>query len=182
MTGWVRYLSGRVFARSPKGPGFEPWLSHNFSPATSGAQHKKTLWRGGLVCMSFVEGSRKFVDFPTGNSWTNLKSPGKCVTRVGFRWRIVGDMTGWQQLSSRVFGRPAKGPGFEPRSSHNFSPVTNEPPCHITNNPQPETYPGYTCIAYKRPLTHGRTITLLLPWTTCLLAVIDRFSPSYITL
>ena len=44
--------------------------------------------------MSFVEGYRKFVDFLTGNSWTNLKSPGKCVTGVGFRWRIVGDMTG----------------------------------------------------------------------------------------
>ena len=38
------------------------------------------LWRGGLVCMSLVEGYRKFMDFPTGNSWTILKSPGKCVT------------------------------------------------------------------------------------------------------
>jgi len=30
--------------------------------------------------MSFVEIYRKFVDFPTGHSWTNLKCPGKCVT------------------------------------------------------------------------------------------------------
>ena len=56
--------------------------------------------------MSFVKGYRKFVDFPTGNSWTKLESPGKCVTGVGFRWRIVGDMTGWLgKLGGRVFSR-----------------------------------------------------------------------------
>ena len=46
------------------------------------------------------------------------------VTGVGFRWRIVGDMTRWLGGSVVVFTRSAKGPGFEPRSSHNFSPVT----------------------------------------------------------
>ena len=51
-----------------------------------------------------------------------LESSDTLVTGVGFRWRIVGDMTGW--LSGRVFARSAKSPGFEPRSSHNFSPVT----------------------------------------------------------
>ena len=39
------------------------------------------------------------------------------VTGVGFRWRIVGDMTGW--LGSSVVECS------QPRSSHNFSPVTN---------------------------------------------------------
>ena len=44
--------------------------------------------------MSFVEGYRKFADFPKRNSWTNLKRPGKCVTGVGWRYRVVGELTG----------------------------------------------------------------------------------------
>ena len=92
-----------VFARSAKGPGFEPRRATIFHLLQMAPNINNPLWRGGLVCMPFIEGYRKFVDFPTGNSWTNLKSPGKCVTGVGFRWRIVGDMI-----------------------CHNFSPVTFE--------------------------------------------------------
>ena len=40
-------------------------------------------------------------------------------------------MTGWLGSSVVVFARSAKDPGFEPRSSHNFSPVTNG--SHINN-------------------------------------------------
>ena len=45
--------------------------------------------------------------------------------RVGFRWKVVGELTGWLASSViRVFARSAKDPGFEPQSNHTLSPVT----------------------------------------------------------
>ena len=38
----------------------------------------------------------------------------KC-NRVGFRWKVVGEMTVWLGSSVVVFARSAKGPGFEPQ-------------------------------------------------------------------
>ena len=65
----VIFISGRVFARSAKDSVFEPLASHNFSPATNGSHHKTpTVEKWFSLYVLYVEGYRKFVDFPTGNS------------------------------------------------------------------------------------------------------------------
>jgi len=64
-------MAGRVFTRSAKDPEFQSRSSHNYSLATNGSQYKKT--HCGEVG-KFVYSLRK----NTENSWTKLKSPGKC--------------------------------------------------------------------------------------------------------
>ena len=80
MTGWLGSSVVECLHGQRKALGSSPGLTTIFHLLQMAPNIKNPVWRGGLVCMSIVEGYRKFVDFPTGNSWTNLKCPGKCVT------------------------------------------------------------------------------------------------------
>ena len=70
MTGWLS-SSVVVFARSAKGPGFEPWSSQKFSPVTNGSQR----------------GLAQSVEHET----LNLGGVGSCLTlgSICNRWKIV---------------------------------------------------------------------------------------------
>ena len=41
-----------------------------------------------------MEEYRKFVDFPTEKIVDEFKAPWEVCSRVGLRWKVVGDMTG----------------------------------------------------------------------------------------
>ena len=78
-------------------------------------------------------GSLRFV----GNMWwcSNQQVVIKKVLYICNRGRFQVENCWWYdrvalQLSGRAFARSAKGPGFEPRSSHKFSPGTYI--CHTT--------------------------------------------------
>ena len=85
------------------------------------------------------------------------------VTAVAVRWRIVGDMTGWLGSSVVVFAPSAKGPGFEPWSSHNFSPVTCLSPVTINSG---TGYPSWSCghQVGQVSFSSGAPSTQRLPW------------------
>ena len=72
MTGWFGSSVVERLHRQRKPLGSSPCRASIFHLLQMAPNIKNPLWRGGLVCMSFVEGYRKFVDFPTGNLWTNL--------------------------------------------------------------------------------------------------------------
>ena len=120
--------------------------------------------RVDLVCLSFVEGYRKFVDFPTGNSWTNLKSPGKCVTGVGFRWTnlkspgkcVTGVGFRWTNLKSP--GQCVTGVGFRWRIVCDMtawlgSSVVSERPW-VRAPVEPQFFTCYRYIQTKRSLMY----------------------------
>ena len=97
-------------------PSFPLWLvmSLNFLPVpttTRGLKIKHILKKyKHLKCDSF-----SFISQNAESAKYSVieKFMLKCVTWVGLRWKVVGEMTVWLSSSVVVFARSAKGPGFE---------------------------------------------------------------------